>query len=96
MNYRQLMNLILIKYNIFFQFYELLIYDFFGIENYKGILRKIIILLFYYFIIEFFNFLYWLKFGQIYYFKKFINLLSINFLQYISFQCFDLKQMIIG
>ena len=31
----------------FFSFYELLIYDFLGTENYKGISRKIIILLFY-------------------------------------------------
>ena len=36
------------EYNIFFfSFYELLIYDFLGTENYKGISRKIIILLFY-------------------------------------------------
>ena len=38
----------LIECNIFFiNFYELLIYDFLGTENYKGISQKIIILLFY-------------------------------------------------
>ena len=49
-----------IECNIFFfSFYELLIYDFLGTENYKGSPEK---LLSYYFI-EFFSFLHWPKSG---------------------------------
>lgn len=55
---------------------ELLIYDFLGTENYKGISRKIIILLFYR-VFQVFT-LAQVGTGQIYYFREFINLTSIN------------------
>jgi len=54
----------------------LLIYDFLETKNYKGISRKIIILLFYQ-VFQFFT-LVQVGIGQIYYFREFINLSSIN------------------
>jgi len=80
---RQLFNHISIECNIFFSsFYELLIYDFLGTENYKGISRKIIILLFYR-VCQFFT-LAQVGTEQIYYFKEFINLPSINLKSFSS------------
>jgi len=70
---KQLLNHISTKCNIFFfNFYELLIYDFLGTEKYKEISQKIIILLFYR-IIQFFT-LAQIGTGQIYYFREFTNL----------------------
>jgi len=77
LKYRQLLNHISIECNIFFfSFYELLIYDFIGTENYKGISQKIIILLFYR-VFQFFT-LAQVGTGKIYYFREFINLPRIN------------------